>query len=147
MERIKNFFSRHKQIILYMLFGSGTLLINILIYTLFVEALHCGITVSNAVAWFGAAIFSFFSNKLFVFGSHRKHISSVVGEIISFFTSRAFSGALEVFAPTILYSMGVTFSVFGIRGFGAKVISCAVAIAMNYLFTKLVVFNGKKKYR
>lgn len=145
MEKFKFFFIRHKQIILYMVFGTSTFLINMIIYSIFVELLHIGMTFSSAVAWLVGVLFSFVTNKLFVFESHRNHLSSVIKEATSFFMSRAISGVIEVFAPTIIYSLGVTFSVLGIKGLGAKLITNAVVIVMNYVFARWVVFSKRKK--
>ena len=144
MNRIKEFYLKHKQIILYMVYGTATTIVNWVVYTVLVEALNLGMTVSNAIAWVLAVLFAFVTNKLFVFESHRLDFRALLSEAASFFCSRAISGVIDVFAPSLLYKIGVTFSFLGIKGFGAKLIVSVIVIVLNYLFSKFIVFRRKK---
>ena len=139
MKNIKSLLLKNKEVIMYLIFGVLTTVVNWIVYSLTVNSLS--MTVSNILAWFAAVIFAFFTNKLFVFESLSWKPSKVISEIISFFGSRLVSGAVEIFGPTLLFSLGVNQTLFGIKGFLAKIIISAAVIIMNCVFSKLIVFR------
>ncbi len=141
MKRITELFKKYKEIILYLLFGVATTLTNLVIYTLLIELLQMEMTVSNAVAWLGAVIFAFVTNKLFVFESKQTEGRVLLKEIFSFFASRILSGIIEIIAPTLLYTIGFDFDLFGIKGFAAKALVSVIVIVLNYVFSKVFVFK------
>ena len=147
MEKIKLLYMKNKEVVMYLIFGVLTTFVNWIVYTLTVNLFT--MTVSNILAWFAAVIFAFFTNKLFVFESMSWNPSKVITEIISFFGSRLVSGIVEIIGPTILFSLGVNQTLFGVKGFLAKIIISVAVIIMNYVFSKLIVFrkvgNGQKR--
>ena len=42
-----------------------------------------------------------------------------------------------------LYYLGVRQTVFGVEGFGAKILVSVVVVILNYVFSKLIVFKNK----
>lgn len=141
MKKIAEFVEKHKEIIMYLIFGVATTLVNYAIYTLFVEVLQVEMTVSNMAAWLGAVVFAFITNKLFVFESRQLGFNVLIKEIFSFFGSRVLSGIIEIATPTLLYKIGFDFELFGIKGFAAKALVSVVVIILNYVFSKLFVFK------
>ncbi len=138
---MKEFYQKHKVVITYFFFGIFTCLVNILLYAGFVPLL--GITISNAVAWFGAAAFTFVTNKIFVFESKSWQIKTVLKEVGTFLGARIFSGIVEILLPTVLFYIGLNYDLFGIEGFLAKIIVSAVVITVNYVLSKKIVFRKK----
>ena len=67
MKKIKSLLLKNKEVIMYLIFGVLTTVVNWIVYSLTVNSLS--MTVSNILAWFAAVIFAFFTNKLFVFES------------------------------------------------------------------------------
>jgi putative flippase GtrA len=67
MKKIKELYQKYKELILYVIFGVLTTLVNLVTFMvcepLLGEDLYL---VSNFIAWVGAALFAFFVNKLFV---------------------------------------------------------------------------------
>ena len=52
---------------------------------------------------------------------------------------------MEIFLPLLLYTVGLTFALFGIEGFLAKVTTSVIVIILNYIFSKLIVFRKRKE--
>lgn len=134
---------RHREGILYVLFGCGTTFTNWLTYSICVEVFSLGITASNAFACLFAVIFAFITNKLYVFQSKNCDFRTVLREAVSFGTSRAATGIIDIFAPAMLIELGITGSLFGIEGFIAKMVASSVVIILNYAFSKVFVFKKK----
>ena len=132
---------KYKDIIMYLIFGLATTVVNWLVYTVCVKLFSMEMTVSNAIAWVIAVLFAFVTNKFFVFHSKAKTAPVVIKECISFFGSRATTGWLEIFLPTFFFAAGLKQSLFGIEGFWAKALVSILVIVLNYVFSKLIVFR------
>ena len=161
-----------KEIVLYLIFGVATTLVNWIVYLLFNNLIfnrffseNTAMTAANAVAWFLAVLFAFVTNKLIVFKSKEKTARILIPELLSFYASRGLTGLLEIFVPTLLVNAGTTFTLLGDggifpnalrdsgfiyttlsdRGLVPKMIVAVVVIILNYVFSKLIVFRKKKK--
>ena len=161
-----------KVIVLYLIFGVATTLVNWIVYLLFNNLIfnrffseNTAMTAANAVAWFLAVLFAFVTNKLIVFKSKEKTARILIPELLSFYASRGLTGLLEIFVPTLLVNAGITFTLLGDggifpnalrdsgfiyttlsdRGLVPKMIVAVVVIILNYVFSKLIVFRKKKK--
>lgn len=161
-----------KEIVLYLIFGVATTLVNWIVYILFNNLIfnrffseNTAMTAANAVAWFLAVLFAFVTNKLIVFKSKEKTARILIPELLSFYASRGLTGLLEIFVPTLLVNAGITFTLLGDegifpnalrdsgfiyttlsdRGLVPKMIVAVVVIILNYVFSKLIVFRKKKK--
>ena len=64
---IKKIFLKYKDIIMYLIFGVLTTLINIISYFITYELLNIPNVPSTIIAWILSVIFAFITNKLFVF--------------------------------------------------------------------------------
>ncbi len=136
---MKAFYQKHRQVISYFLYGAGTSVLNVLLYAVLVNVL--GITASNAIAWAGAVIFAFVTNKIFVFHSESWAWKTLLKEVSTFLGARILSGFVEVFLPTLLFYIGLDYDLFGIEGFLAKIIVSVIVIIMNYILSKKIVFH------
>lgn len=136
---ILQFLKKYRQILLYLFFGVTTTAVNWCIYT----ACHAllGMTAANAVAWLGAVVYAFVTNKLFVFESKSLKAKVLLAEGLKFFAARGLSGVVEVFLPTGLFAIGLEQSLFGIPGGVAKALVSGLVIVMNYVLSKFLVFQ------
>lgn len=161
-----------KEIVLYLIFGVATTLVNLIVYLLFNNLIfnrffskNTAMTAASAVAWFLAVLFAFVTNKLIVFKSKEKTARILISELLSFYASRGLTGLLEIFVPTLLVNAGITFTLLGNEGIFPnalrdsgfiyttlsdeglvpKMIVAVVVIILNYVFSKLIVFRKKKK--
>lgn len=138
---MKNFYKRHRQVFAYFTYGVLTSLVNVILYATLVSLI--GITLSNAVAWLGAVIFAFVTNKLFVFQSTKWRTKETLKEAGTFLGARIFSGILEITLPTLLFYLGLDHDLFGIKGFVSKIIVSIIVIILNYVLSKKIVFRKK----
>lgn len=69
-DKIMTFLREKRDIVSYLVFGVLTTLVNYAIYLPLYNFAHLSGGWSNAIAWVGAVIFAFFTNKPFVFRSH-----------------------------------------------------------------------------
>lgn len=138
MEKFKELYIKYKEIILYVIFGGLTTVINYAIYALMV-LLKIDIYTSNITAWIGAVLFAYLTNRKMVFNSEAKGKKSVIIEILSFYGSRVFSLAVET---GLLF---VCVSLMGMNEWITKLVLQVVVIVLNYIFSKFIVFRKKKK--
>ena len=69
-DKIMTFLREKRDIVSYLVFGVLTTLVNYAFYLPLYNFAHLSGGWSNAIAWVGAVIFAFFTNKPFVFRSH-----------------------------------------------------------------------------
>ena len=138
---MKAIYQKYRQVIAYFTYGVLTSLVNVVLYAALVSLF--GITLSNAVAWFGAVVFAFVTNKIFVFESKQWRTKETLKEIGTFLGARIFSGILEITLPTLLFYLGLDHDLFGIKGFVSKIIVSIIVIILNYVLSKKIVFRKK----
>lgn len=146
---MKALWNKYKEFIIYVFFGTCTTVINLVLF-------RCGnrwlgedwYLFSNILAWVGAVIFAFFSNKLWVFGS-RSFVPRTVGrELISFVGARLLSLGVEEAGLFLLVDVlgfsGWTVTVPGVVIGGrmvAKILLSCFVVLINYVFSKRVIFR------
>lgn len=142
MERLKErwlpLWNRHREAILYIVFGGLTTLVNIVAFWLLSKA---GVTTvpATAISWVVSVLFAYVTNRTWVFSSQARGFLPVLREIGSFFAARGLSGAMDLgimalFADTLhLPSMPV------------KIVSNVLVIIMNYAVSKWFIFKVPKK--
>ena len=141
VKKMIDFLKKHKEIILYVIFGGLTTVVNWVTYSLFVS--FCSITVSNVFAWIFAVVFAYITNKIFVFEQKSWKPSIAFFEFTKFVSSRVLTGVIEIVGVDILVYLGLNQTVLGVRGMVAKVTVSIVVVILNYVFSKLIVFNKK----
>lgn len=131
---------KYKEILLYLIFGGFTTLINIAVYWLCADVFHWGTIASTIIAWVLSVIFAFITNKLLVFESRSRSLKTLVYETFSFFGCRIFSGVLD------LGIMWLTVDVFHWNNMLMKIISNVLVIILNYIFSKALIFRKKRSH-
>lgn len=147
-----------KEIVLYIIFGVLTTLVNWIIYALLANIFSFSILVCNAISWAGAVAFAFVTNKIWVFESRSWNIRTVIQESIAFLASRAMTGIIEIFGVPLLSLTGfdnifygiaekmhLSFQLFYTKGIYSKAVLAVIVIILNYVFSKLLVFREKKE--
>lgn len=138
---MKNFLTRYRQMIVYLVVGGMTTFVNWAIYALCVDGL--GITPANGIAWIGAVIFAFVTNKQLVFESKTWEAKVVLREGLLFISGRVVTGVLEIVLVPALVALGLNQTIFGITGMVSKVLVSVVVLILNFLFSKLFIFKRK----
>lgn len=135
---------KYKEIIMYLIFGVLTTLVNWFGYA-FLTKSGMEMNISNCIAWLVAVLFAFITNKVFVFESKNMEMRFVCRELIKFVGARLATGAIEILGLPLLYYIGMKQSLFGVEGFIAKIVVSVVVVLLNYVFSKLFIFRIKKE--
>ena len=132
----------NREIVLYLIFGVITTLINILIFWLFTNYIFTfisneslNISLSNIVAFIMALIFAFITNKNIVFTSKTESKKELIYEIFSFTLARIITFAIDTLG--ILLFVNILY----INKLISKIIFNIIVIILNYVFSKLFVFK------
>lgn len=121
-----------KELILYVVFGVLTTVVNILAYVVFAKFLNVDYIISNIIAWFLSVLFAYITNRIWVFESKS---SNILKEISLFFGGRLFSGVVDT---SLLYLM---VDILLIGDFVSKVVTQVIVVILNYVISKVVVFK------
>ncbi len=97
------------------------------------------ILLMNAVAWIAAVIFSYITNKLFVFESSSWKARVFLREFLSFMGARIIS--FLIFEELIF---ALLINIFGINDLISKLFVSVFVIVFNFIASKLVIFRKKK---
>lgn len=135
MNKIQSLISKYKHLLIYLVFGVLTTLVNYLVYYPLYNLLHLSGTVSNIIAWAVAVIFAFITNKPLVFQSCDWSIKTTLEEFWKFTLCRVGSGALET------GFIFLTVDILHWNGNLMKLVISVVVVALNYLGSKLFVFK------
>ena len=141
----------NKEMILYLLMGVLTTLVNWLVHAVLVGPMSAliknqdvALTVTTFIAVVASVLFAFFTNKIFVFESKSWEAKVFWREFISFILARALTGILEIFGVPLLVRLGLDQEIFGIKAMVAKVAVSVIVIVANYIFSKLFIFKKKE---
>ena len=93
---------------------------------------------SNVISESVAITFAYVTNKLFVFRSKTPNFSSFIKELLSFYGLRVLSTFVNFGAMYILVDL------LALEGWACKLAVNVVIIILNYLFSKLFIFNRSK---
>ena len=129
----------------YLFWGVCSTIVNWSVYTVTISCTSLSMAACNFLAWIAAILFAYVTNKLFVFHSHAATPALLLKEFLLFIGARVFTGIFEVTLPSLLYTLGVTASFLGIRGFWAKALVSVLVIVLNYILSKLIIFRKKHK--
>lgn len=137
IQKLRSLIKKYWDILTYLVFGVLTTVVNYAIYLPIFN--FCGISaaVSNMIAWVGAVIFAFLTNKPFVFHSHDWSAKTTLPELIKFVSCRVASGVLE----TVILFLAVDCMAW--NGNIWKMVTQVLVIVINYVGSKLLVFRNK----
>ena len=121
-----------RELVLYVVFGTFTFLVNIVTYFLFQSVMGINYLVSNVLAWFFSVLFAYITNRTWVFESKSPKI---LKEMSLFFGGRIFSGVVD----TVLMYLFIDVLVLG--NTFSKIVVQIIVIVLNYVFSKLIVFK------
>ena len=121
-----------REIILYVIFGVFTTLLNLVIFLLFTRGFHVNYIISNIIAWIISIFFSYVTTRTWVFESEN---TNIIAECALFFGSRFFAGAVET---GLLF---VFIDIMSMSDFISKVITQVIVVVLNYVMSKFMIFK------
>ena len=163
MEKLKAFWVKYKQIILYLFFGVvttavslGACYVTLKIGVIFLHDENGDPTelldvIGSSVQWVSGVLVAFVTNKLWVFTDAEKGVKSTAGQLLKFAGGRVFTYFLEVAVNLALIwgfeKLGyVPFYVVGVAVSSrvwAKLATSVIVVVTNYFISKLLVFKRK----
>lgn len=136
MDKILSLVKKYKEIILYLLMGVLSTIVNIVAFEASMRILHIEALIANIIAWIVAVLFAYFTNRNFVFD---KTGESPIREAAKFFTGRIGTLLMEEGLLWIMiYAMSIHSSI-------AKIIAQVFVVVANYIISKLFVFKKNKR--
>ncbi len=124
-----------KEVISYLIFGVLTTVVNIVVYWGLNTGLHVNYLVSNAIAWIVSVLFAYITNRKYVFESQN---TSFINELVKFIGARGFTGIMDMILMWLLVD------VFLINSMFSKIIVNGLVIVLNYILSKLFVFQKEE---
>ena len=134
---IKRAFLKYHDLIIYLIFGVLTTVINYLVYLPCYHFFSLRSAVSNMIAWVAAVAFAYLTNKPFVFRSYDWSAKTVIPELMKFVGTRIGSGGVETL---ILF---VTVDILGMDGIVWKLLTSVLVVILNFVGSKRMVFRNK----
>ena len=123
-----------RDMVLYIIFGVFTTLVNIISYLLFAKIFGINNLLSNIMAWFFSIVFAYITNRILVFESKNEKI---LHEFALFVTGRGLSGILDSF----LFYISVV--VLMLNDVTSKIVINIIVIIINYILSKEIIFKEK----
>ena len=136
-QRLKKIFTEHQDILVYLVFGVLTTVVNYLVYLPLLNIAGLSAAICNILAWVAAVAFAYLTNKPFVFRSYDWSMQTVLPELTKFVSCRLTSGILE----TVIIL--VTVDILRWDGNLWKLITSVLVVILNYIFSKFFVFKKK----
>lgn len=127
---------KYQAIVLYMLFGVLTTIINLVSYTGMIY-LHWNVQLSVILSWLITVISAYLTNRKWVFNSKATTSVELLHESLAFLSSRLLTLILEM----IIIWFGV--QLLRQNPLIWKLIDNVVVVIFNYIISKLFVFKHK----
>ena len=126
----------------YLICGVLTTAVDFVSYAMF-RRMDMGVGMAQAFSWAAAVLFAYVVNKLIVFKNYNFRPSYLMKEAGAFLAARGISGAAVWLLMILMVALGEG------RGFlyemFCKVISSAVNLVANYIFSKLWIFKKRSE--
>ena len=132
LSKFAPFYKKHKSILLYLLFGGLTTVVSIGTYALFLPVVSP--LIANIFSWVAAVTFAYVTNRTWVFASKEKGLA-IIQEAFAFYGGRVFTLGLE---EVVLY---VFITLLFFPPLTVKVFAQVIVLILNYVISKLFVFN------
>ena len=141
MKKIINLYKKYNEIINYIIVGGLTTVVSLCTYyfcvCIFLDpSVAIELQISNIISWIFSVTFAYFSNRKFVFKSKEKN---KLKEGLKFYLSRISTLFIDMMTMFLLVT------VFSVNDKISKIIVQFVVLILNYIFSKLFVFRGRKK--
>lgn len=118
-----------------MIFGTLSFVINVTIYFIGIEYLRLYYLTANILAWIISVIFSFVSNKIFVFRNHSWEWTEWIKQSILFLGARLMTGGIDMLGMFLMVELICANPVL------SKIIINVIVIIINYILSKLFIFK------
>ncbi|MDR0947387.1 MAG: GtrA family protein [Ruminococcus sp.] len=137
-KKLQEFYYKYEKGLLYIFYGGLTTLVSLgTQYLCFYVGLNTA--VQTTVSWICAVTFAYITNKLWVFDSRSTEKKTLLREILQWYGARLVSYFLE------LGFLILTVDILECNLILMKIIGQVFVMAINYAFSKFVIFKNNKK--
>lgn len=134
--KVFQLYNKYKEVIHYLISGGLTTVFNIVFYFILTKIFSIDYMVSTVIDWILTVLLAYILNKVFVFYS-KSNGKELIKEIYEFFKYRIFTLVIE------LGLMYLFVDILSIHDMISKIIVQIVVIILNYVFSKLFIFQKK----
>lgn len=145
LKALANWYRKHQEGMRYLVFGALSTIVNIAVYAIFSVVFLKGmanetlkVNISEITAFIAAVAFAYITNKFYVFNSKTNGFKELAKEIASFIGCRIATELISI----LMMNAAVWFNINDII---MKIVSNIVVIILNFVFSKILIFNGNKK--
>ena len=142
MSKLWALFNKYRSIIAYLFWGVVTTVVNIGVFQFLSSGAHWNYQLANVIAWFLSVLVAYFTNKVWVFGSHYSTVKAFLKEFFWFYFYRGLTLIMDV----IIMYVGVSFLKFDtpIQQLIVKIIDNVIVVVANYIFSKWLIFHDNR---
>lgn len=133
------FYIKHKETLLYLLFGGIAFFLNMFMFTGIEYTLKISELVNNIICWIICVLFQYFTNRTWVFDGKADTVTGFVKQMGAFFGGRIFTLAVEELILAIFITR------CGFNSVAVKMIAQVVVVVLNYASSKHFVFADESK--
>lgn len=137
MEKVKELWKNYEEAIRYLFWGGVAFFLSMALFYVFANMMDIDEQLANTMDWIICVIFTYFTNRIFVFKSKSRGVFGMGKEFVSFISARLGTLIIE---NVILY---VTIDLLTMNNMLAKLIGQFVVIVSNYILSKLWIFRRK----
>ena len=130
---------KHRELIVYGIFGVFTTLVDFLSYYALANFWGIEENLSNIISQVTAIIFAFITNKLFVFEDKKSGLKEVGLQFATFFSMRLVS----LLTNSSLFWL--LLDVLHVNDLISKALVSVIVVILNYIFSKFLVFKKTKR--
>lgn len=138
IEKIKGLVRKNRELILYVIFGGLTTVVDWSISFL-LYAIDVNVHLADVIAWCAAVLFAFVTNRLFVFQSKERRARGILRELGTFSGGRVLTLVLQELVVFLFYDL------LHWNAYAVKIFAAVLVIVINYFISKFLVFRKKKQ--
>lgn len=140
MKKIKELLKKilTKEVILYIVFGVLTTLVNLVSFYVMNSLLHWDENKANFIAILLAVIFAYITNKDLVFHANAKNLKERIQQFCKFMLGRAFTMVLEFVGGLLLFNLPIPNIII-------KAGLTVIVIILNFFISKFFAFKNNTK--
>lgn len=142
MTKLVALFNRYRSVIAYLFWGVVTTVVNIVVFQFLSSGVHWNYQLANVIAWFLSVLVAYFTNKVWVFGSHYSTVKAFLKEFFWFYFYRGLTLIMDV----IIMYVGISLLKFDspLQQLIVKIIDNIIVVIANYIFSKWLIFHDNR---
>ena len=142
MTKLVALFNRYRSVIAYLFWGVVTTVVNIVVFQFLSSGVHWNYQLANVIAWFLSVLVAYFTNKVWVFGSHCSTVKAFLKEFFWFYFYRGLTLIMDV----IIMYVGISLLKFDspLQQLIVKIIDNVIVVIANYIFSKWLIFHDNR---